>query len=138
MAEQSGPSIHLSIRVQSGPHCLLSKIFFTPLYESFAGLFLRVSEQDSRVSEQHVLEKVVISDKPGNGGMEADSGSPISLYEELKAKYVTFFICTENTSACYHVQPAQQNAFHVLMNASKERNHLPATIETAYSYRAGA
>lgn len=33
-------SIHLSIRVQSGPHCLLSKIFFIPLCESFAGLFL--------------------------------------------------------------------------------------------------
>ena len=91
MAEQCGPSIHLSIRVQSGPHCLLSKIFFTPLCESFAGLFLRVSEQDSRVSEQHALEKVVISDKPGNGGMEVDSGNPVSLCEEFKAKFLTLW-----------------------------------------------
>ena len=67
MAESSTPGIHLSIRVQSGPHCLLSKIFFTPLCVSFAGLFLRVCERDSRVSEQHVLEKVhlmvVINDR---------------------------------------------------------------------------
>ena len=111
------------------------KDFFTPLCESFAGLFLRVSEQDLVVSEQHVLEKVVISDKPGNGGMEVDSGSPISLCEEFKAKY-EFFVCMGNASACSQVQPVQQNAFHVLMNATKERNHLPAIngdrTQTAY------
>ena len=70
MAELSDPSAHLSIRVQSGPHYRLSKIFFAPINISFAGLFLCVSEQDSRVSEQHVLERVIISDKPGSGGME--------------------------------------------------------------------
>ena len=90
MAEQttepSAPSIHLSIRVQSGPHCLLSKIFFTPLCETFGGLFLRVSERDLRVSEQHVLDEVVISEKSGNGGMEVDSGSPVSLCEKFNAK----------------------------------------------------
>ena len=110
MAESSTPGIHLSIRVQSGPHCLLSKIFFTPLCVSFAGLFLRVCERDSRVSEQHVLEKALISDKSGNGGMEVDSGSPVSLCEEFNAKYVTFFVSMGNSSAC-EVQPAQQNAF---------------------------
>ena len=64
--------------------------------------------------------------------MEVDSGSPVSLCEEFKAKYVIFFVCLGNTSACYQVQPAQQNAFHVLMNATKERNHLPATIEAEH------
>ena len=66
MAELSDPSAHLSIRVQSGPHYRLSKIFFAPINISFAGLFLCVSEQDSRVSEQHVLERVIsISYIPG-------------------------------------------------------------------------
>ena len=64
--------------------------------------------------------------------MEVDSGSPVSLCEEFKAKYVTFFVYMGNASACYQVQPAQQNAFHVLINATKERNHLPATIETEH------
>ena len=85
----------------------------------------------ARVSEQHVLEKVIISDKSGNGGMEVDSGSPISLCEEFNAKYVTFFVCMGNPSAC-EVQPAQKNAFQVLMNATKARNHLPASIETEH------
>ena len=34
-------------------------------------------------------------------------------------------------SAC-EVQPAQKNAFQVLMNATKVRNHLPASIETEH------
>ena len=137
MTELSAPSIHLSIRVQSGPHCLLSKIFFSPLCESFAGLFLRVSEQDSRVSEQHVLEKVIISDKSGNGGMEVDSGSPNYLCEEFNAKYVTF-VCMVNPSAC-EVQPAQKNAFQVLMNATKPSAcFYRDRAQAAYSHRAGA
>ena len=59
---------------------------------SFTELFLRVSEQDSQVSKKHVLEKIIISDKPGNGGMEVDSESPISLCEEFNVKYVTSFV----------------------------------------------
>ena len=70
---------------------LFSKIFHIPNSISFAELFLRVSAQDSRVSKEHVLEKIIISDKPGNGSMEVDSGSPISLCEEFNAKYVIFF-----------------------------------------------
>ena len=128
MAEQSTPSAHLSVRVQSGPHCLLSKIFFAPVNISFAGLFLRVSEQDSRVSEQHVLERVIISDKPGNSGMEVEPGSPISLCEEFNAKYVTFYVSKGGAT----VQSAQRNAFHVLMSATKDRNHLPASVETEH------
>ncbi len=33
-----GPGVHLSIRVQSGPRCLLTKIFFSPLDITFADL----------------------------------------------------------------------------------------------------
>ena len=61
-AVEGGLGVHLSIRVQSGPHCLLSKIFFPPLHITFDGLLLRVAEQDCRVSKQHVIDKV---DKPG-------------------------------------------------------------------------
>ena len=46
----SGPGIHLSVRVQSGPHCLLTKSLLTPLDITFGDLFLCVS-QDHRVGE---------------------------------------------------------------------------------------
>ena len=65
MAFDGGPSVLLTICVQSGPHCLLSKIFFIPLHITFTGLLLRVAEQDSLICEQHVIHKVLRSDKPG-------------------------------------------------------------------------
>ena len=36
-----------------------------------------------------------------------------------------------STTAC-EVQSAQSNAFHVLMSATKDRNYLPASIETEH------
>jgi len=57
----SGPGVHLSVRVQSGPHCLLTKSFFTPLDITFGDLFLCMS-QDHRVGEfEH--NKVIILTK---------------------------------------------------------------------------
>ena len=46
----------------------------------------------------------------------------------FSAKYVTFYVCMGSTP----VQQPQQNAFHVLMNAAKDRNHLPAAMETEH------
>ena len=54
MAVEGGPSVHLSICIQSGPHCLLLKILFAALHIMFAGLLLHVAKRKSRVSEQHV------------------------------------------------------------------------------------
>ncbi len=45
-------------RVQSGPRCLLAKIFFSPLDITFADLFLHVSEEDHRGSDQSTIDKV--------------------------------------------------------------------------------
>ena len=113
----------MSVRVQT-PEKTTLYCFKDILRPLFTELFLRVLEQDSRVSEEHVLEKIIISDKPGNGGMEVDSGSPISLCEEFNAKYmyVTFFV---SMRAC-DIPTTPRNAFLVLMTANQ--NHLPASI----------
>ena len=135
MAELSAPSIYLSIRVQSGPHCLLSKIFFIPLCESFAGLFLRVSEQDLQVSKQHVLEKVIISDK---SGMVVWKLIQEATFLFVKSLMLSTWPLHGNPSAC-EVQPAQKNAFQILMNATKPSAcFYRDRAQAAYTHRAGA
>jgi len=88
VCSSSGPGVHLSVRVQSGPHCLLAKIFFTPLDITFGDLFLRVS-QDHRIGEQSTINKVIMSDQPRNGGVEVELGAPVALCVEFSSKYVT-------------------------------------------------
>ena len=127
----SGPSVHLAVCIRSGPRCLVSKIFYTSLDITFLRLYLNVAEQDTRVNEQDAIERILIADRPGvNTGTEVDPGSPVSLCEEFNAKYVTFFVCSSDTST----QPAQNDAFQVLMSASKERDHLPAALQ-AHTHR---
>lgn len=51
------------------------------------------------ISEQHVLERVIILDKPGNGGIEVEPGNPISLCEESNAKYIIYFALNSSVSS---------------------------------------
>ena len=59
MAVVRGPRMHLSILIQSGQRCLLSKIF-APLDIKFTALFVRVSSGDHRVSDDCIIENVEI------------------------------------------------------------------------------
>ena len=111
----SGPGVHLSIRVQSGPHCLLTKIFFTLLDITFGDLFLRML-QDHRIGEQSTVNKVIMSDQPRNGGVEVELGAPVALCVEFSSKYVTFFV-SENSTSTPLVQPANVDVFRLLMSA---------------------
>ena len=87
-----GPGVHLSIRVQSGPHCLLTKNYF--LIFTFGDLFLRVS-QDHRIGKQSTINKVIMSDQPRNGGMEVELGAPVALCVEFSSKYFGAVMCGE-------------------------------------------
>ena len=111
----SGPGVHLSVRVQSGPHCLLTKIFFTPLDITFGDLFLRML-QDHHIGEQSTVNKVIMSDQPRNGGVEVELGAPVALCVEFSSKYVTFFV-SENSTSTPLVQPAKVDVFRLLMSA---------------------
>ena len=123
----SGPGVHLSVRVQSGPHCLLTKSLLTPLDITFGDLFLRVS-QDHRIGEQSTINKVIMSDQPWNGSVEVELRAPVALCVEFSSKYMTFFV-SENSTSTPLVQPAKVDAFRLLMSAGTERSHLPSPIE---------
>ena len=79
MAVVCGPRIHLFVLIQSGQHCLLSKIFFAPLDITFNDLFIHVSGGDHCVSDDCIIENVKISNRQGTGGAEVELGAPISL-----------------------------------------------------------
>ena len=124
IAAISGPSTHLSVRVQSGCCTLLTKIHFTPLSVRFAELFLHLSEEDDRVGERCVY-KVAIADRPGNGGgTEVDLTALVMLCDEFNTKYVTFFL-SNNLSV------TATPAFNHHPNAIRDRSHLPCTIEAS-------
>ena len=130
MAAISGPGTHLSVRVQSGCRTLQTKIRFTPLSVTFAKLFLHLSEDD-RVGERCVY-KVTIADRPGNGGgTEVDLTAPVSLCEEFDVKYVTFFLSSDESATSAPALNHRPNAFQELMHASRDRSHLPSTIEAS-------
>ena len=78
----SGLGVHLSVWVQSGPHCFLTKIFFTPLDLTFGDLFLRVS-QDHRIGEQSTINKVIMSDQPRNGDVEVELGPLLGFHHNM-------------------------------------------------------
>ena len=106
-----------SVRVQSGCRTLLTKIRFTPLSVTFAELFLHLSEEDDCVGERCVY-KVTIADRPGNGGgTKVDLTAPVSLCEEFNAKYVTFFLSSDESATAAPALNHCPNAFQVLMHA---------------------
>ena len=67
----------VSVRVHSGPHCLLTKFFFTLLNITFSDPFLCVS-QDHRIGDQSTINKVIMSDQPRNGSVEVELGVPVA------------------------------------------------------------
>ena len=77
------------------------------------------------------IYKVTIADRSGNGGgTEVDLSAPVSLCEEFNAKYVTFLSSDESAAAAPALNH-RPNAFQVLMHASRDRRHLPSTIEAS-------
>ena len=83
----SGPDVHQSVRVQRGPHCLLTQIFFTPLDITFGDLFLRVS-QDHCIGEQSTINKVIMSDQLRNGSVEVELGTAVALCVEFSSPFL--------------------------------------------------
>jgi len=125
------PGTHLSVRVLSGPHTLLTKIRFTALNSMFGELFLKLREEVERVGQGRVC-KVTNGERAGNaGGTEVDLMAPVTLCEEFKCKYVTFFVTNDASAMATSASNILPNAFHVLMHASQDRSHLPPAVEAS-------
>ena len=69
------------------------KIRFTLLEIAFAKLFLHVSGDDECVGKQRVA-RVTIADHGSSHseGAKVDLTTPVALYKELSAKYVTYYL----------------------------------------------
>ena len=80
--------------------------------------------------ECYIVNRVLISEVAGNGGVEVELNAPVTLSEEFGSKYVTFYVSdNSDDGSLAAIASARKDGFQVFMSASRDRSHLPSMIE---------